>query len=187
MAAESNLKNMALCLGCICLVCSALLAASYSLTKKPIDAAQIAKTNRTIAMVLPEFSGDAVPSTIMFGGNEYRYYEAPGAGYAIVSNTSGFSGQISVMVGITYDGLVHNTRVLSHSETPGLGAKCQSDGKFLGQFRNLDPAVMRLAVTKDGGDVNAITASTITSRAYTLAVANAVEVFKTIKGGQGNE
>jgi len=187
MAAKSNLKNMALCLTCVCLVCSALLAGSYSLTKEPIDAAQVAKTNRTIAMVLPEFSGDAVPASVKLGDTEYQYYEAPGAGYAIISNSSGFGGRLSVMVGITYDGLVHNTKVLSHSETPGLGAKCQSDAKFLGQFQGWDPAVRRLAVTKDGGDVNAITASTITSRAYALAVANAVEVFKSIKGGQNNE
>lgn len=187
MAAKSNLTNMALCLTCVCLVCSALLAGSYSLTKEPIDAAQVAKTNRTISMVLPEFSGDAVPATVSLGGVEYLYYEAPGAGYAIVSNTTGFGGQLSVMVGITPDGHIHNTKVLSHSETPGLGAKCQSDEKFLNQFQDWDPAVKRLAVTKDGGNVNAITASTITSRAYTLAVANAVEVFKTINGGQENE
>lgn len=187
MAAKSNLLNMAVCLTCVCLVCSALLAGSYSVTKEPIDTAQVAKTNKTIAMVLPSFSGDAVPSSVQFGGVVYKCYEAPGAGYAIVSSTTGFGGQLSVMVGITSDGHVHNTKVLSHSETPGLGAKCQSDGKFLGQFENLDPAVKRLAVTKDGGNINAITASTITSRAYTLAVANAVEVFKSISGGQVNE
>lgn len=187
MAAKSNLLNMALCLTGVCLVCSALLAASYTVTEEPIAAAQVAKTNRTIAMVLPEFSGDAVESSVSVGGVEYKYYKASDAGYAIVSNTSGFGGQLSVMVGITPDGRIHNTSVLSHSETPGLGAKCQTDAKFIGQFCGWDPAARRLAVVKDGGDVNAITASTITSRAYALAVANAVEVFKTITGGQDNE
>lgn len=187
MAAKSNLLNMVLCLTCVCLACSALLAGSNALTEEPIAAAKVAKTNKTIAMVLPEFSGDAKEATVNVGGTDYLYYVAPGAGYAIVSNTTGFGGMLSVMVGITDDGRIFNTKVLSHSETPGLGAKCQTDEKFLGQFKGWDPAASRLAVTKDGGKVNAITASTITSRAYTLAVANAVEVFKTLTGGQENE
>lgn len=187
MAAKSNLLNMALCLTAVCLVCSSLLAVSFAVTKEPIDKAQLAKTNKTIAMVLPEFSGDVVPASIEFGGVKYQYYEAPGVGYAIISNTSGFGGRLSVMVGIS-DGVVCNTKVLSHSETPGLGAKCQSDEKFLAQFRGLDPAEKKLSVSKDGGSIDAITASTITSRAYALAVANAVAVYnEIIKGGQNNE
>ena len=93
------------------------------------------------------------------------------------------------MVGIEEDGTIHNTAVLSHSETPGLGAKCQTDEGFLGQFRGFDPQKKTLKVVKDGGDVDAITASTITSRAYTLAISNAVEVFKAIKmnGGECHE
>lgn len=187
MAAKSNLLNMALCLTVVCLVCSSLLAVSYAVTKEPIEQAKVIKTNKTIAEVLPEFSGDVVPATVEVGGVSYQYYEAPGAGYAIVSNTSGFGGQLSVMVGIA-DGIVFNTKVLSHSETPGLGAKCQTDSKFLDQFRGFDPAEKKLAVVKDGGDVDAITASTITSRAYSLAVANAVDAYnEIIKGGQDNE
>ena len=69
-----------------------------------------------------------------------------------------------------------------HAETPGLGAKCTSDAAFIDQFKGFDPAVSRLAVRKDGGDVDAITASTITSRAYALAIANAVAAFQNIKG-----
>lgn len=187
MAAKSNLLNMALCLTVVCLVCSSLLAVSYAVTKEPIEQAKVIKTIKTIAEVLPEFSGDVVPATVEVGGVSYQYYEAPGAGYAIVSNTSGFGGQLSVMVGIA-DGIVFNTKVLSHSETPGLGAKCQTDSKFLDQFRGFDPAEKKLAVVKDGGDVDAITASTITSRAYSLTVANAVDAYnEIIKGGQDNE
>ena len=188
MAAKSTLKNMLLCLTGVCLVCSALLAGTYALTLEPIAAAQKAKTNASIARVLPEFQGDAVPSTVSFDGVDYTCYTVDGVGRAIISNTSGFGGTLSVMVGITDDGKLFNTAVLSHSETPGLGAKCQSDEKFLSQFRGLDPAAARLSVKKDGGDLDAITASTITSRAYTLAVANAVKVFNQLnEGGQENE
>jgi len=83
--------------------------------------------------------------------------------------------------------VVYNTSVLSHSETPGLGAKCTTDQKFMSQWKGFNPAVKKLSVTKDGGDVDAITASTITSRAYALAVENALNTFNKIQGGQDNE
>ena len=91
------------------------------------------------------------------------------------------------MVGIAGDGTVHNTTVLAHSETPGLGAKCTTDEHFMEQFRRFNPVAKTLSVKKDGGDLDAITASTITSRAYALAVANAVKVYNQLTGGQGNE
>jgi len=84
-------------------------------------------------------------------------------------------------VGFRPDGSIYNTAVLSHSETPGLGAKCVEEG-FAAQFRGFDPASKRLAVKKDGGDVDAITASTITSRAYCVALENAVATFRTLTG-----
>ncbi len=188
MAAQSTLKNMALCLTLVCLICSAVLGVAYAVTLEPVKAAQAAKTNKAIAKVLPEFTGDVAEQSVSFEGVEYTYYKTS-SGYAIISVTNGFGGALAVMVGITSDGKVYNTSVISHSETPGLGAKCQNDEGFLGQFRNLDPASTRLAVTKDGGDIDAITASTITSRAYTLAVANAVKVFGTLtnEGGKDNE
>ena len=190
MAAKSNLKNMALCLTAVCLVCSSILALVYVATVDPIEQAQKAKTNAAIAKVLPEFSADVVPGSVVLGDVEYSYFKAPGAGYAITSVVSGFSGPLSVMVGITEAGIVHNTSTLSHSETPGLGAKCQTDAAFIDQFKSWDPAQKKLMVKKDGGDVDAITASTITSRAYSLAIANALEAYKEIvknEGGQNNE
>ena len=178
---------MALCLTLVCLVCSAVLAVTYAVTKEPIDAAQVAKTNASIARVLPEFSAQPQLCTTELDGVEYSYYSVPGTGSAILVTVSGFGGPLSLMVGITESGTVHNTVVLSHSETPGLGAKCQTDQGFISQFCGWDPAAKRLAVKKDGGDVDAITASTITSRAYTLGVKTAVDVFNKISGGQENE
>lgn len=178
---------MLLCLTGVCLCCSALLAVTYALTLEPIAAAAQAKTNASVAKVLPPFEGDTQQLSVTYNGSECNYYRAEGAGYAIISNTAGFGGTLSLMVGITENGIVYNSLVLSHSETPGLGAKCQNDERFLSQFRELDPAQKKLAVSKDGGSIDAITASTITSRAYTLAVANALEIYKTIIGGQDNE
>ena len=95
------------------------------------------------------------------------------------SSTIGFGGPLTLMVGVLPDGSVYNTSVLSHSETPGLGAKCATDAKFMDQWKGLG-ADKVIKVTKDGGDIDAITASTITSRAYSLAVSNAVAFVKSI-------
>ena len=188
MAASSTLKNMTLCLTLVCLICAAVVGVAYAVTKDPIDAAARAKTTASIARVLPAFSATPEEGSVRVGETDYKFYKVDGAGYAIVSATSGFGGLLTLMVGITEDGTVHNTAVLSHSETPGLGAKCATDERFLSQFRGLDPAAKTVAVKKDGGDLDAITASTITSRAYALAVSNAVEVFNQLKqGGRGNE
>ena len=186
MAVQSTLKNMVLCLGVICLVSSAVLAGVYALTKEPIEAAAAAKTNNAITQVVPEFDGEPELASIEADGQTYDYYVVRKggevAGYAITAAATGFGGPVSVMVGVTADGIVYNTSVLSQSETPGLGAKC-TEPAFADQFRNLDPAQTKLAVTKDGGDIDAITASTITSRAYVNAVNNALAVYKAITDG----
>ena len=177
MAAKSNLTNMVLVLGLVCLACSAVLGGAYVITKAPIEAAAAAKTQAAVAQVLPHFE------TLEYTADDHYYTAKDGeavVGYAIESTVVGFGGPLSLMVGVTVDGVVYNTSVLSHSETPGLGAKCSTDAKFVDQWRGFDPAVKKLSVKKDGGDVDAITASTITSRAYTLAVENALKVFDTI-------
>lgn len=186
MAVKSNLRNMVLCLTAVCLVCSALLAGAYSLTKSPIEAAAKAKTEKSLSAVLPAFQ--TVEESVMDG---IRYYTAKNGnetvGYAIESGTIGFGGPLTLMVGIASDGTVYNTSVLSHNETPGLGAKCTSDKKFMDQWQGLDPAQKILSVKKDGGDIDAITASTITSRAYARAVAGALDVYKKIMEGESHE
>ena len=177
MAAKSNLTNMVLVLGLTCLLCSAVLGGAYVLTKEPIDKAAAEKTNQAISQVLPHF-------TAVEYNEDGHYYKATDGdnlvGYAIDSTVVGFGGPLSLMVGITPDGVVHNTSVLSHAETPGLGAKCNTDAKFVAQWEGFDPSAKILSVKKDGGDVDAITASTITSRAYTEAVKNALAAASVI-------
>ena len=186
MAAKSNLLNMVVVLGVTCLVCSGVLAGAYALTKDPIDAAAAEKTNQAIGEVLPHFTETSYEA-VDLEGKTYHYYKATEGdkliGYAVESSVVGFGGPLSLMVGVTADGVVYNTSVLSHSETPGLGAKCTTDAKFISQWKGFNPAEKKLAVKKDGGDVDAITASTITSRAYTAAVAKALAVVK-LRGGE---
>ncbi len=177
MAAKSNLKNMALSLTLVCLVCSAILGCVYAVTSGPIQEAEAAKTAASIARVLPPFEGVPEQEVVNVDGTDYKFFRMPGAGTAVISTVGGFGGPLTLMVGFGEDGLVVNTVVLSHSETPGLGAKCQTEASFIDQFKGWDPAAKKLAVRKDGGEVDAITASTITSRAYSAAVANAYQVY----------
>ena len=185
MAVKSSFRNMTVCLFAICIVCSSLLAGVYALTKEPIDAAAKAKNEAAIMEVLPETAAVIEEErTVDFEGASYAYnlaYDEQGntVGCAINVAPVGFGGPISIKVGFDADGVIWNTKVLSQAETPGLGAKCV-EPSFADQFKNFDPSSKKLAVKKDGGVVDAITASTITSRAYADGVALAVKVFQAI-------
>ena len=187
MAAKSSLKNMVLCLTLVCLFCSAILAVVYAVTYEPIQAAAQKALEESIKQVLPE-GGDLSDAAIAdFAGQKFEYYTTSSEGaalaYAVKSTTVGFGGPLTIMVGVLPDGTVYNTSVLSCNETPGLGAKCTSDEKFMSQWKGLT-ADKVIKVKKDGGDIDAITASTITSRAYSLAVSNAVAFVKSLNGGE---
>ena len=187
MAVQSSFKNMSLCLFVICLVCSGLLAGVYALTKEPIDAAAKAKNEAAIMEVLPETAVTVEEErTVEFEGASYTYnlaYDEQGntVGCAVNVAPVGFGGPIAIKVGFDADGVIWNTKVLSQAETPGLGAKCV-EPLFSAQFKGFNPSEKKLAVKKDGGDVDAITASTITSRAYADGLALAVNVFHAIAG-----
>ena len=176
---------MTICLFAICIVCSGLLAGVYALTKAPIDAAAKAKNEAAIKEVLPESAVTIEEErTVDFEGASYAYnlaYDAQGntVGCAINVAPVGFGGPIAIKVGFDVNGVICNTKVLSQAETPGLGAKCVEPA-FSDQFRGFNPAEKKLAVKKDGGDVDAITASTITSRAYADGLLLATKVFQAI-------
>ena len=185
MAAKSTLRNMALCLTVVCLVCAAILGCVYVLTAQPIENGAKKALEASIGAVLPEGGELSEVKSAEKDGISYDYYESSKDGrtvaYAVKSTTSGFGGPLTLMVGVLPDGTVYNTSVLSHSETPGLGAKCNQDENFMKQWRGFGPE-KKLQVRKDGGDVDAITASTITSRAYALAVLQAVNLVRGLGG-----
>lgn len=180
MAVKSSLLNMTACLGAITLVCSALLGVFHEITAEPIKAAAAAKTQNAIAAVLPE-GYDAISELQQCEQGSYYLATKDGevVGMAVNAQSSGFGGTLKVMVGFYADGRICNTSVLEHSETPGLGAKC-TEPAFAAQFQGFDPSVNALSVKKDGGDVDAITASTITSRAFCVAMENAVKVYQAV-------
>lgn len=179
---------MALSLTLIALVSSALLGFVYEVTKEPIALSNLNKKLDAIKQVVPEFNNN--PNDEMFllptgEGDSLEIYPAKKddviIGYAVNTYTnSGFSGNIKLMAGFKPDGSILNISVLEHKETPGLGTK-MADPEFKDQFNDKNPAEFELRVKKDGGPVDAITAATISSRAFCDAVQRAYNTLQ--KGG----
>ena len=113
-----------------------------------------------------------VPGDFKIGG----LFKGEKSGVVITTVSSGYGGKIKVMTGINANGEVSGVNILSMEETPGLGAKGKEDG-FLRQYKGYDSP--NLAVSKDGGEINALSGATITSRAITRAVNEAIEISKT--------
>jgi electron transport complex protein RnfG len=186
MAKESSFKNMALTLLVICFVSSGILAGVYELTKDAIDAVRIQKINRGIAEVLPPFDNNPsenVYKKFVDGDTVYVYAatkDARDVGAAVQTFTNnGYGGRIVLLVGFLVDGTINSINVISHNETPGLGDKIDAKKHhFSLQFCGKNPDTYKLVVKKEGGDVDAITASTISSKAFCNAVERAYKVYR---------
>ena len=169
----------------IAAVSGGVLGLVYGMTKDTIAKVDQKKNEAAIQAVLPlegEISYKADTLKYNYEGVDLTFpcnlaYDANGTfkGAAVKTSEGGFGGKIDMMVGFLADGTIKGTSVLSHAETPGLGANMT--GKFKDQFVDKNPASYKLTVTKDGGDVDAITAATITSRAFSKAVDKAYQAF----------
>jgi Na+-translocating ferredoxin:NAD+ oxidoreductase subunit G len=165
---ESTLLNMILSLSLISMGMSGALSIVYLKTKGPIEKASKEKEMNAIKLVLPEFDSDPLKEMREKDGLVFYpvYKQGQPAGCAIKTfSDKGFSGHIEIIAGFLPDGSIYNTQVVQHKETPGLGNK-MIEPKFKDQFNNKNPGNFKLKVKKDGGDVDAITAATISSRAY---------------------
>jgi len=179
---SSNIWTMSLSLLILSAVMAGALGYVYSVTKEPIEQAKMKKVNDAIAVVVPAFDNKPVEEKIVVEEGKLEMYPAKKGGelvgVAVKTYTDkAFSGEFSIMVGFLPDGTIFNTSVLDQKETPGLGAK-MSEPSFKDQFNKMNPAKNKINVKKDGGEVDAITASTITSRAYCDAIARAYNEFK---------
>ena len=169
----------------IAAVSGGVLGLVYGVTKDTIAQVDQKKNEAAIQAVLPlegEITYKADTMQFSYEGVNTTFpcnlaYDANGnfQGAAVKTSEGGFGGKIDMMVGFLADGTIKGTSVLSHAETPGLGANMT--GKFDDQFVDKNPASYKLTVTKDGGDVDAITAATITSRAFSKAVDKAYQAF----------
>lgn len=178
----------------ICVAAGAALALVKNATDAPIRQARNAQQENAIKEVLPEFDElqtekkalekPSVQSRLhkQAGADSLVLYHAfkngEPVGTAVETFTDkGFGGEIRLMVGFLTDGSICRSRVLSHTETPGLGSK-MTEPAFYRQFEGKHPDRFRLQVKKDGGDVQAITAATISSRAYCDALNTACSTVK---------
>ena len=187
---ESSLLNMVLVLTGVAVVMGGILAFVNHLTEGPIaeqKAKALADGIKTVMCVdeLQVSQTDTVRQTDAKGKElTYIIYQTKDAqgndlGAAVESTTGGFGGDLKVLVGFDAEGKILGYTLLEHAETPGLGAKADKwfqkgeKGDIIGKTPD-EP----LTVSKDGGKVDAITASTITSRAFLLAVNNAYNAYK---------
>ncbi len=188
---ESNFINMFTTLLLVTLIAAFTLGSVYNLTKEPIAIAKQKKLEEAIRQVLPDF--DRIESVKVRSAYEndsleffigYKADEVVGVAVDTYSN-KGFSGLVRIMVSFLPDGSIYNTSVLEHKETPGLGDKMQKNkSDWSNQFNGQQPDSYKLKVTKDGGNVDAITAATISSRAFTDAVAHAFDTYKNYQEGK---
>lgn len=181
---QSTWYNMAIVLTLIAVIAGAALAYVNNMTKTVI--AEINQQNEDQAkkdvLCADEIKVES-EATINVDGKDFVVYNAGEKGCAVKAvdpQNASFGGDLTIMVGFDPDGNILGYKVLNTNETPGLGAKAgewfQKDGR--GCIIGKTPAAGALTVTKDGGDVDAITASTITSRSFLRAVNAAYDAYR---------
>ena len=187
---ESSLKNMALALTGFSVVAGGILGWVNNVTAQPIAEANAKILSDAIAVVVPGFDNNPAeaPETVEIEGASFKVYKATKGGEfigaAVESSSMGFGGELKVLVGFDPEGKIIDYSVLAHAETPGLGSKAADWFKkgAKGDITGMNPGEKELVVSKDGGSVDAITASTITSRAFLVAVNKAFQAFKNQSG-----
>ncbi|MGF1637278.1 MAG: RnfABCDGE type electron transport complex subunit G [Cyclobacteriaceae bacterium] len=186
---ESTFLNMTTTLVVVTLLASTALGYVYELTKEPIAAAQMAKKVKAISQVVPEYDNNPVEEMYLEllpgTSDSLEMYPARKDGQVVATaiksySSKGYGGKVWLMVGLTADGHIYDIAVLEHKETPGLGTK-MADASYIDQYRLKNPAETNLKVKKDGGEIDALTGATITSRAFSEAAIQAYNTY--MKGG----
>jgi electron transport complex protein RnfG len=187
---ESSLLNMTLVLTGVAVIMGGILAYVNNLTSGPINEQKekaladgiktvMACNDLTVANTDTVKQNDAKGKELTYIIYQTKDAQGNDLGAAVQSTTGGFGGDLKVLVGFDKEGTILGYTLLEHQETPGLGAKADKwfqkgeKGDIIGKNPQ-EP----LTVSKDGGQVDAITASTITSRAFLLAVNNAYNAYK---------
>ncbi len=175
---------MIISLVAITFIASLALGGIYNLTKEPIALAVKAKQENAIREVLPEFDRLESYKTMPANGKDsvavhkaFLGEQWIGTAIASYSNMGYDPTQIQLMVGILPDSTIRGVSVVQQKETPGLGTK-MAEPKFKDQFNGINPFIFKVKVKKDGGEVDAITAATISSRAFCDAVDRAIQVYQ---------
>ena len=156
-------------------IVAACLAGVNAVTKPIIEELNAKATQEAIMAVLPGGFDTEINDFSDATGIVSKVYQGAN-GYAVEVGPSGFDNTITMMVGIDNEGKVLGISVVSHTETAGLGAVSAAGTPagiaFRDQFMGTSGSV---SVTKDGGEINAITGATITSRAICVGVNAALD------------
>ncbi|MBL7843558.1 MAG: RnfABCDGE type electron transport complex subunit G [Cyclobacteriaceae bacterium] len=188
---KSTFGSLIITLAVITFVGSLSLGFVFDWTQEPIAKAQMAKQLKAIEAVLDGYDNNPVMEkykvAIPNGKDSLEFFPATRNGKRIgtavkTKSSKGYSGDIWLMVGFNEAGDVLRVQVLEHKETPGLGSK-MSQPNFLNQYFGKNPGKNNLKVKKDGGEVDAITGATISSRAFSEAVQLAYETFQSVNHG----
>lgn len=171
----------------ICLVATTLLAGTNVVTEEKIFLNALEKENSSRSIVLPEGKQYGEVVTLDNGLTYCVSNDENGemVGYVFTSSAKGYGGAVGVMVGLDTEGVITGIEILSHSETPGLGANATSDG-FKSNFVGKSGTLVVNKNSNDGQNIQAITAATITSTAVTSAVNAVISEFENLKGGENN-
>ncbi len=171
----------------ISLVAGLCLSGVYIGTKDQIEISKKAAFNNSLKVVLPFMKDkyEDVPP-VKYDMEEVPIYPVvengvlQGAALQVIGK-NGYAGNIKVLVGVDKNQTITGIQILEHKETPGLGTK-SADEAWWGQFKGKSLDKFKFKVKKDGGDVDAITAATITSRSVTDAVQKGLVVYREYAG-----
>lgn len=167
----------------ICLVMTALLAVTNLMTKDKVKEMKQQSEATSRQVVLPGAASfeESKDKSYAIGkkGNDV-------VGYVFTTKTKSYGGDMNVLTGISKEGKVTGVVLLSISDTPGLGLNAQKDS-FRDQYKQAVPkdgfTVIKSGTAKDG-QIEAMTGATITSKAVTECVNQAVAAYQKVKGGE---
>lgn len=175
-----DILKPALILFAICLVVTALLAGTNLLTKNKIAEQSALEAEQSRKVVLSDADSFEEADGYYIGKANDKT-----VGYVFQTEAKGYGGTVKVMTGISADGQITGVVILEHSETPGLGANAEK-ASFTDQFKQAVPengiTLVKNKAPSDG-EIEAMTGASITSRAVTNAVNEAIEQYNTVKEG----
>lgn len=193
---KSSLFNMIFALLAVAVLSAAALGYVYQITKEPISRAKDQKTLDAIREVVGSFDNNpfAEKTAVTTPDGKYKLELYPARENGIITSVAiktfsdnGFGGKIEIIIGMLMDGTITGYKVIEQKETPGLGTKI-TDNKFAGQFIGLNPYYNTIKLKKDGGEIDAVTGATISSKAVIDAVEKAVQTYKKFNtGATGHE
>ncbi len=185
---KSSLFNMIIAMLVVSICSATAIGYVYQLTEKPIAVSKKQKTLNAIKEMVGNFDNNPFEEKTLLSDGQTELYPARQNGIitAVAIKThskNGFGGKIELIVGISIDGTLNGYKIIEQNETPGLGSKI-TENKFKNQFYGLDAHNSSLGLSKDGGEIDAITGATISSRAVVEAVRKAMEAYNRFVGAQ---